>query len=48
VKRSQETSVQMHEKTWEMEASLRQELGSLRSDLEKYAHALAEIAGVKD
>jgi hypothetical protein len=35
-----------HEKAWSEEPGLRQELEKLRKDLEKYADALAEIAGV--
>jgi len=35
-----------HEKAWSDEQQLRQELERLRKDLEKYADALAEIAGV--
>lgn len=36
-----------HEKNWADEPRLRIELSALRADLEKYANALAEIAGVK-
>lgn len=36
------------ERMWKEEAKLRGEMESLRSDLEKYATALAEMAGVKD
>jgi len=35
-----------HEKAWSDEPQLRQELEKLRKDLEKYADALADIAGV--
>lgn len=39
-------SPQAHEKAWEQEPQLRSELEALRSNLEQYAEALAEIAGV--
>jgi len=35
-----------HERAWEQDATLRGELDALRRDLEKYAKALATIAGV--
>jgi hypothetical protein len=35
------------ERQWKEEARLRGELEKLRKDLEKYAEALAEMAGVK-
>jgi hypothetical protein len=37
-----------HEKAWVREPALRAELEALRKDLEQYANALAEIAGVND
>jgi hypothetical protein len=37
-----------HERRWREEANLRGSLESLRVDLEKYANALAIIAGVKE
>lgn len=37
-----------HEKAWDREPALRAELEALRKDLEQYANALAEIAGVND
>lgn len=42
------TSPKEWERQWDKEARLRGELEALRGDLEKYAHALAEMAGVKD
>lgn len=42
------TSRKQHEKNWSEEALLRNELESLQKELEKYAQALAKIAGVKD
>ena len=41
-------SLKEHERNWSQEKELRAELELLRKDLEKYAHALAEIAGVKE
>jgi hypothetical protein len=35
-----------HEKAWSEEPALRKELNKLREDLQEYANALAEIAGV--
>lgn len=46
-KRPADTSPQAHEKAWEQEPQLRRELEALRSNLEQYAEALADIAGVK-
>lgn len=46
-KRPTELSPKEHELNWPEEPQLRQELAQLRSDLEQYANALAEIAGVK-
>jgi hypothetical protein len=46
--KASDVSPQAHEKAWEQEPVLRDELESLRKDLEQYADALAEIAGVKD
>ena len=40
------TSPQAHEKAWDKEIIARGELDLLRKDLEQYANALAEIAGV--
>ncbi len=40
-------SPQTHEKAWDQEPILRRDLEALRQDLEQYANALAEIAGVK-
>lgn len=45
-KRSVNTGTIEHEKTWTEEPKLRQELEILRSNLEKYSDALAEISGV--
>lgn len=39
-------SPQVHEKAWGQETLVRSELNSLRQDLERYADALAKIAGV--
>jgi hypothetical protein len=36
-----------HEKAWAEEPALRNDIATLRRDLEQYANALAEIAGVK-
>ncbi|MBF2089484.1 MAG: hypothetical protein IGR80_16570 [Synechococcales cyanobacterium K44_A2020_017] len=47
VKRAEGISVQVHEKAWDMESTLRGDLEKLRSNLEQYAHALANIAGVE-
>lgn len=41
-------SAKEHERKWSEEAKLREELNFLRTDLEKYANALATIAGVKE
>jgi hypothetical protein len=46
-KRSTNVSPKDHETTWLEEPRLRQELELLRSNLEKYSDALAEIAGVR-
>lgn len=45
-KRPASLSPKEHEQNWSEEPKLRAELAQLRSDLEKYADALAEIAGV--
>lgn len=37
-----------HEQKWAEEPKLREELESLRKDLEQYANALANVAGVKE
>lgn len=42
------TSPQAHEKDWDQEMTVRGELDALRGDLEQYANALAEIAGVTE
>ena len=42
------TSPQVHEKAWDKELIVRGELDALRGDLEQYANALAEIAGVSE
>ncbi|HSM81810.1 MAG TPA: hypothetical protein VLS96_08990 [Nodosilinea sp.] len=44
----QGVSAVAHEKGWELEREVRQELSQLRTGLEAYAHALAAIAGVDD
>lgn len=46
--RPQGVSAVAHEKGWELEPALRQELSELRNGLEAYAHALASIAGIDD
>jgi hypothetical protein len=46
-KRPLEVSKKEHEQNWSDAPRLRQELESLRSDLEEYAKALAKIAGVE-
>lgn len=46
VKRSIDRSAKEHEQQWSEELELRNALASLRQDLELYALALAEIAGV--
>lgn len=40
-------SPQAHEKKWEQEPTLRRELEGLRQNLEQYANALGDIAGVE-
>ncbi len=45
-KRPSECSPKEHERQWSEELELRNALASLRQDLEQYALALAEIAGV--
>ena len=45
-KRPDEVSPKAHEKAWDAETSVRSELDSLRGNLERYANALAVIAGV--
>ena len=47
-KRPTDTSPQAHEKNWSEEPQMRSDLALLRSNLERYADALAEIAGVKN
>ncbi|MGC1307225.1 MAG: hypothetical protein WA885_08355 [Phormidesmis sp.] len=42
------TSPQAHEKAWDKEIIVRGELDVLRGDLEQYANALAEIAGIAE
>jgi len=46
VKRPVDRSAKEHELLWSEEAELRNALVALRQDLERYAFALAEIAGV--
>ncbi len=46
-KRPSHLSPKEHEQQWSEEPKLRGELANLRSNLEKYALALAEIAGVE-
>ncbi len=46
VKKNPEISYMVHEKAWEKETIFRDELESLRKNLEQYANALAVIAGV--
>lgn len=46
--RPQQLSSKEHECNWSEETKLREELESLRKDLEQYANALAVIAGVND
>jgi hypothetical protein len=48
LQRETTVSHQKHEKQWPEEAKMRGELEKLRKDLEKYANALAIIAGVKE
>ena len=45
--RDPKVSPQEHEKKWSDEMVLRGEMEALRKDLEVYAEALAEIAGVR-
>ncbi|MGJ3248360.1 MAG: hypothetical protein ACFE0I_20050 [Elainellaceae cyanobacterium] len=45
-KKKPDISPQTHEKAWDQEPVLRSDLEALRGDLEQYANALAEIAGV--
>ncbi len=45
--RPAEVSPKEHEQSWSEEPKLREELASLRNDLEEYARALAQIAGVE-
>jgi hypothetical protein len=40
-------SKKVHEQNWTEAVKMRQELAELRNDLEKYAIALAKIAGVE-
>ncbi|HHP7246026.1 MAG TPA: hypothetical protein ACFE0H_15200 [Elainellaceae cyanobacterium] len=46
-KKTPDLSPQAHEKAWDQEPVLRSELETLRGNLEQYANALADIAGVK-
>ncbi len=46
VKKPDGVSAQAHEKAWEHEPELRTALEKLRQELEQYANALADIAGV--
>ncbi len=45
--RPSDCSRKVHEHNWTEASKMRQELNQLRSDLEQYAVALAQIAGVK-
>jgi len=45
-KRPPDVSVRDHERNWEREAELREELNELRKEMIVYADALAQIAGV--
>ena len=47
VQRPDNLSKKVHEQNWSEAAQMRQELAELRNDLEQYAIALAEIAGVE-
>lgn len=47
LQRSSEISPQEHEKSWEHEQKLRNELEELRGDLAQYAEALAKISGIE-
>ena len=47
VQRPDNLSKKVHEQNWSEVAQMRQELAELRNDLEQYAIALAEIAGVE-
>ena len=47
-KRKEGMSPQAHEKAWDMEPTVRNELAILRENLEQYATALANISGVDD
>ncbi len=48
VQRSVGVSPQNHEKCWEQEPQLRQELARLSQELEQYADALAIVIGIED
>ena len=41
-------SPQVHETAWDKEMTVRGELDALRGNLEQYANALAEIAGIAE
>lgn len=47
-KKTGNVSPKAHENAWEKETIIRGELDSLRQELEQYANALAEIAGVAE
>lgn len=47
VQKPDDISLQEHELSWEREPELRRELEVLRQELNKYAQALAQIAGVE-
>lgn len=47
-KKAAGVSALAHEKAWEHEATVRNELETLRKDLEQYARALAKIAGLEE
>lgn len=48
VKKTDGVSAPAHEKAWEHEPELRTALEKLRQELEQYANALADIAGVNE
>jgi cobalamin-dependent methionine synthase I len=48
LKKKAEVSLQQHERSWEHEQQLRQELEKLRNDLAQYADALAKIANIEN
>jgi hypothetical protein len=48
LKKKAEVSLQQHERSWEHEQQLQQELEKLRNDLAQYADALAKIANIEN